>query len=90
METETRRAMLFGFAGAAVALAGGPALADDWCGPVTAEQAVAIARSVGLVRVTEVECDDGEWEVEGHDASGREIEVEIDSRTGRIKEVDRG
>ena len=63
---------------------------DDGChAGIGRQQAIAIARSVGLVRVEEVECDDDEWEVEGWDARGREIEVEIDARTGRIKEVDR-
>ena len=88
MHNGTRRALLFSLAGAG-AVATGRARANDRCGPVSAEQAIAIARSVGLVRVTEVECDDGEWEVEGYDARGREIEVEIDSRTGRITDVER-
>jgi uncharacterized membrane protein YkoI len=65
--------------------------ADDDCrgSGISAEQAVQIARSVGLVHVEEVDCDDDEWEVEGRDAGGREIEVEIDRRTGRIREVER-
>lgn len=68
-----------------------PATADDdRCrGPVSAEDAIRIARTAGLVRVEEVDCDDRKWEVEGRDARGREIEVEISARTGRILDVDR-
>ncbi len=68
-----------------------PAMADDdRCrGAVSAEDAIRIARTAGLVRVEEVDCDDRKWEVEGRDARGREIEVEISARTGRILDVDR-
>ena len=66
-----------------------PALADRCAGPVSAEQAIGIARAAGVARVEKLECDDGLWEVEGRDATGREIEVEIDPRTGRIVKVER-
>lgn len=75
--------MLAGLAGAPT-----PAHADDDCRGISRAEAIGIARTVGLVRVTEVECDDDEWEVEGRDGSGREMEVEISARTGRIKEID--
>lgn len=54
----------------------------------TAEQAIEIAKQHGIVTVDEVDRDDNEWEVEGRDAQGREIEVEIDIRTGQAR-VDR-
>ena len=73
---------------AGLAAAPTPARADDDCRGISRAEAIAVARTVGLVRVTEVECDDDEWEVEGRDGSGREMEVEISARTGRIKEVD--
>jgi uncharacterized membrane protein YkoI len=66
-----------------------PALADRCAGPISAEEAIRIARTAGLVRVTQLECDDGKWEVEGRDAAGREIEVEVDPRTGAIIKVER-
>lgn len=75
--------------GLALTAAATPALADRCIGPVSAEEAIRIARTAGLVRVTEVECDDGTWEVEGRDAAGREIEVEVDPRSGRIIKVER-
>jgi uncharacterized membrane protein YkoI len=39
--------------------------------------------------VEEVDRDDGKWEVEGKDASGREIEVDIDARSGKVVKVER-
>ncbi len=74
-----------------IGLATAPALADERCdrGPVRAEQAIEIARGVGVALVKELECDDGRWEVEGRDQRGREIEVEIDPRTGRVLKVER-
>lgn len=72
------------------ALLGAPGHADDTCrGVIGVQEAIAIARSVGLVHVEEVECDDDGWEVEGRDARGRDIEVEIEARTGCIKDVER-
>jgi hypothetical protein len=56
---------------------------------MTRAEAIAMARGAGLVQVRKAECDDDEWEIEGLDAQGRKIEVEIDSRARRIKEIDR-
>lgn len=73
----------------AIGLARPAAADDDSCGgPVTAERAIQIARGAGMTRVEEVECDDGTWEIEGRDARGREMEVEIDPRTGRILDIE--
>jgi Tfp pilus assembly protein FimT len=55
---------------------------------VSREQAVRIARGYGMVRVTDIEQDDGGWEVEGRDHRGRELEVKIDRR-GRVTSVER-
>jgi uncharacterized membrane protein YkoI len=59
-------------------------------GEITADQAVEIARKQGLVNVKEIERDDRRWEVEGTDENGREIEVEVDLRTGEVIDVERG
>lgn len=56
---------------------------------ITAEQAIEIAKQQGLVTVKEVDRDDGKWEVEGTDASGREIEVDIEISSGKVLKVDR-
>ncbi|NKC33679.1 PepSY domain-containing protein [Falsiroseomonas selenitidurans] len=67
-----------------------PAAADETCrGPVSRAQAEAVARGAGLVRITDVDCDDDEWEIEGQDARGREMEVEISAADGRILEIER-
>lgn len=55
---------------------------------VTMEEAVAIARDAGLVRIIEAERDDGRWEIEGCDREGREVEIEIDGETGEILKTD--
>jgi hypothetical protein len=82
---------------AIAALAAGtatPAYADDddargGALRVSEAQAVRIARGYGMVRVTEVERDDGGWEVEGRDRRGREVKVTI-NRLGRVTKVERG
>lgn len=58
--------------------------------PITLGRAIEIARTRGLVRATDAVCDDRAWDIEGTDASGREIEVEIDPRSGRVLKVARG
>ncbi len=71
-----------------------PAYADDddnrsVRSRVSEAQAVKIARGYGMVRVTEVERDDGGWEIEGRDRRGREVTVTI-NRLGRVTKVERG
>lgn len=56
---------------------------------ITIERAIEIARNHGLVNVREVERDDRGWEIEGSDAQGRKIEVEIDIRTGEVVDIER-
>ena len=43
----------------------------------------------GIVRIDEVELDDGVWEVEGTDASGHEIEMKIEAGSGQIIKLER-
>lgn len=76
---------------AAAGLAPLPARADDRCdrAEVRAERAIAIARETGMALVEELDCDDGRWDVEGRDANGHAIEVEIDPRSARVLEVER-
>jgi len=52
--------------------------------PVTIEDVRAMAFDKGIVKIEEVELDDGVWEVEGYDANGHEIEMEIEATSGRI------
>ncbi|WP_077147942.1 PepSY domain-containing protein [Sphingopyxis sp. KK2] len=46
-------------------------------------------RQAGMVRVQEVDRDDGRIEVEGYDARGRELEIRMDARGQRILSIDR-
>ena len=59
----------------------------DAAAPIGLLRAIEIARTQGLVRATEAACDGRAWDVEGLDASGREIEVAIDPRDGRVLKV---
>jgi uncharacterized membrane protein YkoI len=65
------------------------ASARDCQGGIDLTRAAEIGREAGVIQVSKVECDDGKWEVEGRDAQGREIEVEVDPRDGRVLKTDR-
>ena len=56
---------------------------------LTAEEVRFIAFSKGIVRIEEIELDDGVWEVEGDDATGHEIEIRIDAASGAIIKIRR-
>lgn len=55
---------------------------------LSSDQAIEIATSKGMVHVLDIELDDGEWEIEGCTADGRELELDIHSRTGDILKYD--
>ena len=58
--------------------------------PTTRAKAVEIAKSHGLVTLREVDLEyNDEWKIEGRDADGREIEVELSARDGKVREIDR-
>ncbi len=57
-------------------------------GPMPVPNAEVLKRA-GMVRVVEVERDDGLIEVEGYDARGRELEIKMDARGQRILSIDR-
>jgi hypothetical protein len=58
-------------------------------GPVTLQQALAIAGDIGLVTVQNTHFDGDQWEIEGRDTYGKWIEVDVDARTGEVRNVDR-
>lgn len=65
------------------------ALAQGATGDVLSrEQAIGIAAEQGMVHVLEIELDDGEWEIEGCTADGRELEIDIHSHTGEVLKYD--
>ncbi|HEX2446571.1 MAG TPA: PepSY domain-containing protein [Methyloceanibacter sp.] len=57
--------------------------------PVTIEDVRGIAFAKGIVKIEQVELDDGVWEVEGIDASGQEVEMKIEARSGQIIKLER-
>ena len=63
--------------------------APTWAQPVTIEDVRGIAFAKGIVQIEQVELDDGVWEVEGIDASGQEIEMKIEARSGQIIKLER-
>ncbi len=58
-------------------------------GPVTLQQALVIASGIGVVTVQHTNFDGDQWEIEGRDDLGKWIEVDVDARTGEIRDVDR-
>jgi len=53
------------------------------------ERAGAIAARYGIVKIREIELDDGKWEIEGSDRAGRKRELDIDARTGKVIKFER-
>jgi hypothetical protein len=66
----------------------GFAVAPAAAGPVSIDDVRAMAFDKGIVKIEEVELDDGMWEVEGYDANGREIEMKVDA-SGNIVKLER-
>ena len=58
-------------------------------GPLSVEQAVQVAYGIGVVEVKDTHFDGDEWEIKGRDRYGKWIEVDIDARTGEVRNVDR-
>jgi hypothetical protein len=51
--------------------------------PVGIDEVCGMALDKGIVKLKEVELDDGVWEVEGYDAQGYEIEMDVDAATAK-------
>lgn len=96
------RKFMIPFAVAATVGAAAPALASDLTferrtvtqvvdqgGSIPVQVAVDIANGVGLISVSNTNMWGTQWQVEGYDAAGRYMEVDIDARTGAIVNVDR-
>ena len=56
-------------------------------GPIPRPDEAAL-RKAGVVRITEVERDDGQIEVEGYDAQGRELDVTMDAKGQKVLRVE--
>lgn len=48
------------------------------------EEATRIAHDNGMATIAEIEMDDGKWEVEGANAAGRKVEMNIDPSSGKV------
>ena len=77
------------FATAATLAIATPALAYDSGDAVSMQFALDVATNVGLVTVSHTEFAGDEWQIEGRDELGRYMEVDVDSTTGQVLNVDR-
>lgn len=71
----------------AAGLAASPALAQQF--KVSEQQARQIASDRGVVKITEIEQDDGKWEIEGRDKDGRKVEIDIHGQSGEVVKFER-
>ncbi len=56
---------------------------------ISMDDARRIANEHGLVRVEEIKLDDGKWEIEGRDAAGAEIEIDLRATDGMVIKMER-
>ena len=57
--------------------------------PVSIEEVRDMAFDKGIVKIKEIKLDEGVWEIEGKDATGQEIEMEVDAASGAIIKIRR-
>jgi len=56
---------------------------------ISMDEARRIAIDNGVVRIEEIELDDGTWEIDGRDSAGAEIEVDLRASDGMVIRIDR-
>jgi hypothetical protein len=83
------RKYIMPFVAAAVLGIAAPAAAYDSGGLISMQVALNVATDLGLVTVSHTQFAGDEWQIEGRDASGRYMEVDVDARTGEVLNVDR-
>ncbi|GKQ49162.1 PepSY domain-containing protein [Bradyrhizobium sp. Ce-3] len=66
-----------------------PAMAYDSGSQISMETALDVATNLGVVTVSNTQFLGDEWEVEGRDYRGRWMQVDVDARTGEVRNVDR-
>ncbi|HEX7920816.1 MAG TPA: PepSY domain-containing protein [Bradyrhizobium sp.] len=66
-----------------------PAMSYDSGSQISMEAALDVATSIGVVTVSNTQFLGDEWEVEGRDRLGRWMQVDVDARTGEVRNVDR-
>ncbi|OSI70834.1 PepSY domain-containing protein [Bradyrhizobium canariense] len=68
-----------------------PAMAYDTGDQISMQVALDVATDIGVMTVSHTEFLGDEWQIEGRDrAGGRWMEVDVDARTGEVRNVDRG
>jgi hypothetical protein len=67
-----------------------PARAYDTGDQISMQVALDVATDIGVMTVSHTEFLGDEWQIEGRDRAGRWMEVDVDARTGEVRNVDRG
>jgi len=67
-----------------------PAMAYDTGDQVSMQAALDVATDLGVVTISDTNFLGDEWQIEGRDIRGRWMEVDVDARTGDVRNVDRG
>lgn len=67
-----------------------PAMAYDTGDQISMQVALDVASDLGVVTVSHTNFLGDEWEIEGRDRAGRWMQVDVDARTGEVRNVDRG
>ncbi|MGY4283861.1 hypothetical protein ACVWXO_003081 [Bradyrhizobium sp. LM2.7] len=67
-----------------------PAMAYDTGDQISMQAALDVATDIGVMTVSHTQFLGDEWQIEGRDRAGRWIEVDVDARTGEVRNVDRG
>jgi hypothetical protein len=76
---------LYGGLIAVIALSGGAlALAQTAAAELTAKDVIAKLESAGYTAITDVEKDDGVWEVDATSPAGEPVELDIDPASGKV------
>ena len=67
-----------------------PAMAYDSGDQISMQAALDVATDIGVMTISHTQFAGDEWQIEGRDSSGRWMEVDVDARTGDVRNVDRG
>ncbi|MET3912192.1 hypothetical protein ABID59_006562 [Bradyrhizobium sp. S3.3.6] len=70
--------------------AAAPAMAYDTGDQISMQAALDVATDIGVMTISHTQFLGDEWQIEGRDSSGRWMEVDVDARTGDVRNVDRG
>ncbi|WP_027535812.1 PepSY domain-containing protein [Bradyrhizobium sp. WSM3983] len=70
--------------------AAAPAMAYDTGDQISMQAALDVATDIGVMTISHTEFAGDEWQIEGRDRSGRWMEVDVDARTGDVRNVDHG